>query len=392
MLLRPPRALASAGSAGAAPYLYAWANHADSRNGGFLAVVDADPQSSTYGKVIGKLNTGDEGGAAHHTEYEMPEGTTLFANDWGANRTYVIDLTEPAKPTIRARFRDAGEFSFPHSFARLPNGNVLATFQSIGPKYAPPGGLVELDNQGTAVRSARSETLDIPNAINWPYSLAIAPAADRVITTSTDMGRGPEWKSPDTNHVQLWSLKDLKLLASVPLPPAPSGKVHVFPAEPRVLADGSVYVNTFTCGLYRLEEITSAKPEARFVHAFPTGPEPHDMCAVPLVYGKYWIQTVGAINGLVVLDISNPTQPKEVSRLALPHRFHAPHWLAADRSTGRIAATGMYDGWLAMLNFDEASGTLTLDESFGDKGGLDFDDSKPGNPAKGVVHGILFSR
>ena len=102
--------------------------------------------------------------------------------------------------------------------------------------------------------------------------------------------------------------------------------------------------------------IAEGKPAAKFVHAFPSGPSEHDMCAVPVVYGKYWIQTVGAINGLVVLDTSDPDRPVEVSRLVLPKALHVPHWAAADRGNGRIVVTGMHDSWVALLKFDEATG------------------------------------
>lgn len=375
-------------SAAASPLLYAWATHEDAKQGGFMTVINSDPASAGYGNIVSVAPTGMEGDSAHHIEYEMPGGSTLFANDWGTGRTFIFDIKNRAAPRVSASFERAGEFIFPHSFARLPNGNVLATFQSIGEKYAPPGGLVELDNKGKLVRAARSETAAMPNAINWPYSLAVVPGADRVITTSTDMGRGKDWTSPETSHVQIWSLSGLKLLSTLALPEAAGSpfKVNVFPAEPRVLNDGSVYVNSFTCGLFRVEGITSERPSATFVHAFPGGTGPHDMCAVPLVYGKYWIQTVGAINGLVVLDVSNPAKPIEVSRISLPHKWHMPHWISADRTSGRVAVTGARDGWLAMLRFDEASGKLSVDEAFGDGGAIIFD------KGKSIVHGVVFSR
>ena len=220
------------------------------------------------------------------------------------------------------------------------------------------------------------------------------PGVDRVVTTSTDMGMGPAWKSPETNHIQVWSLSDLKLLASLALPDSGKDKHHVYPAEPRVLADGSIYLNTFTCGLYRIHGLSSGKPTAKFVHAFPSGPADHDMCSVPLVYGKYWIQTVGAINGLVVLDVSNPDRPIEVSRLSLPHTFHGPHWAAADRAASRIAVTGMRDSWLALLKFDERSGKLSMDQRFGFGGGIQFNrETWPhGRTGKAIVHGTVFSR
>jgi hypothetical protein len=293
-----------------------------------------------------------------------------------------------------ADFKRAGDYHFPHSFARLPSGNVLVTFQATGDKYAPPGALAELDDRGRVVRASPSATRDIPMEINWPYSLAVVPAANRVVTTSTDMGLGPNWKSPETSHLQIWRLSDLKVMASFALPKSDKGKHHLYPAEPRVLADGSVYVNTFNCGLFRIDGLTSAKPKARLVHAFPSGQADHEMCAVPLVYGKYWIQTVGAINGLVVLDTSKAKRPVEVSRLTLPHTFHAPHWIAADRATGRVAVTGMQDSWLAMLKFDERTGQLSMDQSFGTGGGVQFDRAKwpHGVTGKAIVHGTVFSR
>ena len=387
-------AAAAEDAAKPARYLYAWAGDEDEKDSDFLAVIDVDPTSASYGKVVATAPIGVKATMPHHIEYETPPGTTLFANGWKASHSFVLDIADPLKPRVAAEFKRAGQYSYPHSFARLPSGNTLVTFQSIGDKYAPPGGLVELDTRGQMVRASPSATPDIPTAINWPYSLAVAPAVDRVISTSTDMGMGPGWKSPETSHVQIWSLSDLKLLASVALPDSHKAKHNVYPAEPRLLADGSVYVNTFTCGLFRIDGLTSEKPTGRLVHAFPSGPADHDMCAVPLVYGKYWIQTVGAINGLVVLDVSDADRPVEVSRLSLPHGFHAPHWIAADRVTGRIAVTGMHDSWLAMLNFDERNGQLSIIESFGAGGGVQFDrtDWPHGASGKAIVHGTVFSR
>lgn len=378
----------------AGQYLFAWSGDADEKDSDFLAVIDANPLSKTYGQVVATAPTGVKATMPHHIEYETPPGTTLFANGWKASHSFVLDVADPLKPRVAADFTRAGQYSYPHSFARLPSGNVLATFQSIGDKYAPPGGLVELNAKGQLVRATPSATPDIPTAINWPYSLVVDAAVDRVITTSTDMGMGPGWKSPDTSHVQIWSMTDLKLLASVSLPDSDKGKHNVFPAEPRLLADGSIYVNTFTCGLFRLNDVASAKPTARQVYAFPTGSGEHDICAVPVVVGKYWIQTVGSINGLVVLDASDPDKPVEVSRLSLPHSFHMPHWIAADRKTGRIAVTGMVDSWLAMLKLDEKSGQLSMDQTFGSGGGIQFDRAgwPHGATGKAIVHGVVFSR
>ena len=66
--------------------------------------------------------------------------------------------------------------------------------------------------------------------------------------------------------------------------------------------------------------------------------------------------------------VSDPAKPREVSRLSLPERWHMPHWISADRKRGRIAVTGQYAGWLAMLKFDATTGSLSIDEGFGDRG------------------------
>lgn len=130
------------------------------------------------------------------------------------------------------------------------------------------------------------------------------------------------------------------------------------------------------------------------MHAFPSGPEAHDACAVPLVYGKYWIPSVGAINGVVVLDASDLDRPDEVSWLSLANSFHGPHCLAADRANGRIAVTGMYDNGFAMLKFDERTGQISLHDKFGKHGSIQFDRPEwpHGSTGKAIVHGAVFSR
>ena len=56
----------------ASPYLFVWTADADERDSDFLAVIDAQPSSSTYGEVIATLPVGVRGTSPHHTEYEFP--------------------------------------------------------------------------------------------------------------------------------------------------------------------------------------------------------------------------------------------------------------------------------------------------------------------------------
>jgi len=163
-----------------------------------------------------------------------------------------------------------------------------------------------------------------------------------------------------------------------------------------VLPDGSIYVNTFQCGLYRMKDVASDHPSAEWVYSFPGGDSMHTMCAVPVIIGHYWIQTVGALPGLIVLDISHPEKPAEVSRLVLPAQFAMPHWLSADRKGDRLALTGNEQSWVVVARFDAEKGTLRLDETFHEPGsttpGISFDRQQwpHGKNGPAQVHGALF--
>ena len=131
-------------------YLFAWCGDDDKKASDFLSVIDADPASLGYGQVVATAPTGVAGSVPHHTEVEMPASGLLMANGFEAGRTWVFDLRKPLQPHIVASFGDLDGYMHPHTYFRLADGNVLATFQyhgGHGPK-AEGGGLLEIDNRG----------------------------------------------------------------------------------------------------------------------------------------------------------------------------------------------------------------------------------------------------
>src|SRR5271163_4742280 len=151
----------AAGKTAAGHYLFAWTGDADKKGMDFLAVIDADPASPTYGKLITTLVTDQVTMRVHHTEYVMPASGMLFANDHEAGRTFIFDLRDPLHPKVATSFTDSAGYMHPHSYVRLPNGHVLATFQHAHHSAAvepmgKTGGLVEIDDQGKVIRSASS--------------------------------------------------------------------------------------------------------------------------------------------------------------------------------------------------------------------------------------------
>ncbi len=389
--------------------LYVWSADADEADPDFLAVVDAASASPTYGQVIGSVAVEGRGHFAHHTEYELSSAGTLFANGWGTGSTFVFDLADPRAPTVRSAFTARGDFAYPHSYARLPNGNVLATFQTTGSGYAQPGGLVELDASGNVVRSVSGVSPDVPANETWTYSLLVLPDIDRVVSTNTRMGLPAEWKSAmraaaDTahhhvnqdvksTHVQVWRLSDLALLHTLKLPPQEGGH-NTWTAEPRRLANGEVYVNTFSCGLYRIVGLATERPTAEAA-LFSRFREP-GFCAVPVVLGNFWIQPSATEGAITTYDLSDPAKPREASRLVLDSLRATPHWLALDPSAPRLVATSDDGAWVLIVDIDPATGALTIDERFRDaaatRAGISFD--RPAWPhgagGRAMPHGALF--
>jgi len=374
-------------------YLYLWTASADSTQPDFLAVLDVRPDSGRYGRLVTTLPVPGLRNGPHHTEHELPADRQLFANGFGSGQTWIFDLSEPAAPHIAHQFGDVEGYMHPHSFLRLPGGNVLATFQMRhGDSGIRTGGLVEMTPAGEVVRSSSADYPGADSALR-AYSAGIVPSLDRIVTTTSDM----DTFAP-AREVQVWRLSDLRLLHTITLPNGPRGNESLYSAEPRVLDDGrTVLVSTFACGLYLMEGLDGDTPSGRLVASFPL--EKGSDCGIPIIAGHYYIVTVTASNAVVVLDIADPANPREVSRLTLDPG-DVPHWIAIEPSHRRVVITG--GGTLAhrvlLADFDPATGQLALDERFREEGAtepgfrMEGRTWPHGGSAAGTPHGAVFSR
>jgi hypothetical protein len=198
--------------------------------------------------------------------------------------------------------------------------------------------------------------------------------------------------------VQVWRLSDLTLLHTLLLPPGPRGDENWLTAEPRVLADGrTVLVNTFTCGLYRLLDLEGGDPSAEWVYSTPWTEGRY--CAVPVVAGRFWIQTSAPEHSVLTLDISDPSRPREVGRLTLQPE-QVPHWLALEPFGNRLVITGYRElaPWVLLAEVDRATGALRLDTTFKAPGagqvGVYFgrDQWPHGVTGPALPHGAVFGR
>jgi hypothetical protein len=380
------------------PYLFVWAMEAKHPQASTIAIMSADPAArrkaqglgkdflavfdiqpgASFGRLVAMLPVG-EAAMAHHTNYAEPPDDVLYANDWAANRTYVIDLRNPQHPRLLRQFGSIGNYSYPHSFVYLSNGNTLATFQYSGGFNHAPGGLVEIDPRGQVVRTSSAVVPGHPNI--RPYSVAVVEKLDRIVTGSADM------MGAQASHVaQVWRLPDFKLIETMRMPPPADwfNDTATDTSEPRMLADGrTVVVPTFNCGLYLVENLAGDHPTLKHVYDFG-----YRVCEVPVVAGNFLVESMESGHAIVSLDMRDPEHPHEVSRILLPPDEY-PHWLGLEPGGDRLAITG--PGALAtkvrFATINRRTGKLTLEPST-----IDLNRAWPdGWQGSAIPHGAVFS-
>ena len=359
-----------------ARYLYVWAGDTDGKDSDFMAVVDVQPGSPSYGQIIATEPVSMSGTLPHHTEYELPgPGRLLFANGHHHEKIFLFDTDSAPRPRLVRQLPPVPPYRYPHDFLRLPNGNVLVGFlRSEGVSPTPGdtmlpgghGGMAEMDEEGRVLRSASAAVEGIGAPVRV-YAFAPRPEIDRLLTTSA-----PMMEDTTADVVQIWRLSDLALLHTLQVPPArlPDGTVlprgHQYPFEPRVMPDGSVLVNAYGCGFYRVTGLDTTEPRITNVHTIEVraAGERHAACGIPVVVGRYWIMAVGELSALVTLDIGDPAHPVEVARLQADAGFR-PHWLALDPGSDRLivgAENGGEDRVL-LARVDARTGHVRWDES-----------------------------
>ncbi len=74
--------------------LFAWTGDLERKGNDFLAIIDADPASSSYGRLVTTLPTDQKTVRIHHTEYD------------GAPRKTLKRERPKIRPSVRTRARE----------------------------------------------------------------------------------------------------------------------------------------------------------------------------------------------------------------------------------------------------------------------------------------------
>ncbi len=185
----------------------------------YLSVIDVNKASSTYGRILKKVEVGSSGNEAHHMGYS-DDRSRIWAASLNSNRFFIFDVSDAKNPKLARTIDNVAKvtgLSGPHTPYAIP-GRILVSMAS-GPDGTGPGGIAEFTNDGDFVASHRA-----PNHV---YETVIKPEFNRMVTSSwvsqkTFMSPLAQW-DPKTfsNTLLVWDLKARKIVQELKGDPVP---------------------------------------------------------------------------------------------------------------------------------------------------------------------------
>jgi methanethiol oxidase len=200
--------------------MYVWTLPATPGKGtDFLAMIDVNIASPTYGKIVKRVPVGSVGNEAHHMGF-TDDRTRIWAASLNTSRLFIFDVSDVMNPKLARTIDNIPKLtglSGPHTPYAIP-GRILISMAS-GPDGTGPGGLAEFTNDGEFVASHP--------APNHPYETVIKPEFNRMITSSwvsqkTFMSPFDKWDPKDfSNTMLVWDLKARKIVQTLTGDPVP---------------------------------------------------------------------------------------------------------------------------------------------------------------------------
>ena len=197
--------------------MYLWTLPAKAGGGpDYLAVIDVNLASPTYGRVLKKVMVGSSGNEAHHVGF-TDDRTKIWAASLNTSRMFIFDVgADPMNPKLIRTIDNVPRLtglSGPHTPYAIP-GRILVSMAS-GPDGTGAGGISEFTNEGEFIASHA--------ASNHPYETVIKPEFNRMITSawvpqktfmsSLDQWKPEEWVNPNTMLV--WDLKERRVIQTL---------------------------------------------------------------------------------------------------------------------------------------------------------------------------------
>ncbi len=378
------------------PYLLVWAGDADRQSSDFLAVLDADPTSTSYGKVLKSYPVRSRGNEPQALIASQRADRRVFASGVLTNRTFVFDLRQPLAGRL-VHVDEPGpdrRFGAPHDYVSLPGGRVVGTCADPlryrgDPReiLGAPGGLILLDAEGGFVREIPAADPAARHLILAPFGAVVAPSLGLLISTNAGHGyaattRGE--RQPGIS-VQVWKLDDLSLQRTAIVDVGPRGEENLGPITAHFLhRKAFLYVSTDQgSGLFASDSIQTPSPVFHLAFDFGAGALAGETAITP--DDRWLVAALGGANRVVSLDLADPWHPKLASSVRLDRdpldpskpRRGGPHGLAMSADGTRIAVAdygidvpGLQqegDHRVYLLRLDPRSGRLRIDGTFQDE-------------------------
>ncbi len=300
-------------------YLYVFCVDADAKDNDFVAVVDVDPDSETFGTIRERLDLGTKGNETHHWGF-TDDRSRIWAGGLFSSRIWILDVkTDPAHPRIEKVLEDipakAG-LTGPHTYYALP-GRMLISFLGSG-EGGLPAGMAEFTNDGRFIRR-----IEHPAEAPYAYDLAVKPGLNRMVSSSFTPMRN--YRKPMARmdlkdfgrEMIVWDLKERR--------PLQVGRTGAAPLEVRWSLKPENNYGFTNCALdnsiWMFRGNNGGSYE--FKKAFETGAMPVDLRQSP--DDRFLYVSCFADNLIQQWDVSDPDHPKltsTVSPCVEPNMMH----------------------------------------------------------------------
>src|SRR6185369_9278559 len=329
--------------------LYVWAGDQARINPDFLAVINFDERSASYGSVITTVplpGPGAAGNEPHHVGLSR-DGRVLACGGLlsvlrAQNEIFFFDVSDSSTPRFISS-ANPPESAITDEFHPLPGGGFLVTMMG-GAEGHHPGRVAEFDRNLQLVReSPQDPPMDGFN----PHGISVRPEINLMVTSDFICPATTLHAVPGDlelrGSVRVWDFRKRKILRTITLP-NPAGTIDV-----KLIPDDA-QERAYTAGMTddKLYLLDTRAGTATAVFDFGTiaqGGWPQLMRMTR--DGKRLFISMNMAGKVVMFDTSNPRRPKVLKVLDLGGGS-GPHYIALTEDEKRLVISDYF------LNEDEA--------------------------------------